>query len=213
MENRYTELKKENDILLNELPDSYKFIALNYIKKARGYGVRGIDTESKIKLVLMNMRDASEEGVDINIYIPNQTTFIESEIQQLSKSVKDPDRLKTIILTIVVVLLFGGWGAFNCYLKKDKPLETPTSFTVTKLMDQKVRLTWELVDYATNGYVIYYIDELEIKGPDFEVSNETNSFDININSKTNYTFYIYAKQTDLFLSSKTAVYIYDYRKA
>ena len=47
--NRYQELKKENDQLLNTLGDSYQRLATIYIKKARGFAVKNEDTEVKIR--------------------------------------------------------------------------------------------------------------------------------------------------------------------
>ena len=42
---RYKELIKENNNVLNALSDDYRKVGYNYVKKARGYAVKSLDTE------------------------------------------------------------------------------------------------------------------------------------------------------------------------
>ena len=49
---RYKELIKENNNVLNALSDDYRKVGYNYVKKARGYAVKSLDTEIRIKEVL-----------------------------------------------------------------------------------------------------------------------------------------------------------------
>ena len=62
--NRYQELKKENDQLLNSLGDSYLRLATIYIKKARGFAVKNEDTEVKIRDTLYILKKYSDDEIN-----------------------------------------------------------------------------------------------------------------------------------------------------
>ena len=54
---RYKELIKENNNVLNALSDDYRKVGYNYVKKARGYAVKSLDTEIRIKKVLEELKN------------------------------------------------------------------------------------------------------------------------------------------------------------
>ena len=56
---RYKELIKENNNVLNALSDDYRKVGYNYVKKARGYAVKSLDTEIRIKEVLEELTNLS----------------------------------------------------------------------------------------------------------------------------------------------------------
>ena len=83
---RYKELIKENNLAISYLSESYQRIVLAYTKKARGFGVKSLDTEVKIKKVIEEVTSYDEKNIDVNIAIPNMTDFIEERIKLISKA-------------------------------------------------------------------------------------------------------------------------------
>ena len=154
--NRYKELKKENDQLLNELGDSYQRLATIYVKKARGYAVRNEDTEVKIRDTLFILKKHSDDGAICSIAIPNESEFIESRVALLSKQYKDPDMIKGAIILAVLIILGIAWYMGSQYLSRKVAYSTPQNINVNILEDNKIEITWNQVMYA-NEYTIYYI--------------------------------------------------------
>lgn len=202
--NRYQELKKENDQLLNTLSDSYQRLATIYIKKARGYAVKAEDTEVKIRDTLYLLKKYSDEGALCNVVIKNESEFIESRVALLSKQYKDPEMIKGAIILVIIVLITIGWVMVSKYLSRQVYFEKPTSLLISNVDGNKVTLTWESVLYAKE-YSIYY-----------EVDDNTSStyysdkceFTFTLEEGKTYTFYVYVAENDLFGKSEEASVTY-----
>ena len=83
---RYKELIKENNEAISYLSDSYQRIVLAYTKKARGFGVKSLDTEVRIKKVIEEVTEFDQKNIDVNVAIPNMTDFIEERVKLISKA-------------------------------------------------------------------------------------------------------------------------------
>lgn len=152
---RYKQLIKENNDMLNKLGDSFRRIAYNYTKKARGYGVKGIDTEVKIKAVLEELTTYDENHLDANIIIPNMTEYIESHIKQLSKAPNISIKIKEVLAVSALILCIIGYFVLNSYLNRKRPLGVPTDAIVeVDLTSDYFRLIWEENPLASEGYTI-----------------------------------------------------------
>lgn len=152
---RYKQLIKENNDMLNKLGDSFRRIAYNYTKKARGYGVKGIDTEVKIKAVLEELTTYDENHLDANIIIPNMTEYIESHIKQLSKAPNISIKIKEVLAVSVLILCIIGYFVLNSYLNRKRPLGVPTDAIVeVDSTSDYFRLIWEENPLASEGYTI-----------------------------------------------------------
>lgn len=152
---RYKQLIKENNDMLNKLGDSFRRIAYNYTKKARGYGVKGIDTEVKIKAVLEELTTYDENHLDANIIIPNMTEYIESHIKQLSKAPNISIKIKEVLAVSALILCIIGYFVLNSYLNRKRPLGVPTDAIVeVDSTSDYFRLIWEENPLASEGYTI-----------------------------------------------------------
>ena len=58
---------KENNEAISYLSDSYQRIVLAYTKKARGFGVKSLDTEVKIKKVIDEVTRFDQKNIDVNV--------------------------------------------------------------------------------------------------------------------------------------------------
>lgn len=152
---RYKQLIKENNDMLNKLGDSFRRIAYNYTKKARGYGVKGIDTEVKIKAVLEELTTYDENHLDANIIIPNMTEYIESHIKQLAKAPNISIKIKEVLAVSALILCIIGYFVLNSYLNRKRPLGVPTDAIVeVDSTSDYFRLIWEENPLASEGYTI-----------------------------------------------------------
>lgn len=152
---RYKQLIKENNDMLNKLGDSFRRIAYNYTKKARGYGVKGIDTEVKIKAVLEELTTYDENHLDANIIIPNMTEYIESHIKQLSKAPNISIKIKEVLAVSALILCIIGYFVLNSYLNRKRSLGVPTDAIVeVDSTSDYFRLIWEENPLASEGYTI-----------------------------------------------------------
>lgn len=152
---RYKQLIKENNDMLNKLGDSFRRIAYNYTKKARGYGVKGIDTEVKIKAVLEELTTYDENHLDANIIIPNMTEYIESHIKQLSKAPNISIKIKEVLAVSALILCIIGYFILNSYLNRKRSLGVPTDAIVeVDSTSDYFRLIWEENPLASEGYTI-----------------------------------------------------------
>lgn len=207
--NRYQELKKENDQLLNSLGDSYLRIANIYVKKARGYAVKNEDTEVKIRDTLFILKNYSEEGAMCNVVIKNESEFIESRIALLSKQYKDPEMIKGAIILSVLILACVGWVLVNQYLSRKVYYEKPTTFIVSNVENNKVTLTWDKVSLAKE-YSIYY----KVDGKDSATYySEECEYTFPLEYGKTYTFYVYVAADDVFGKSEEATVIYTLNSA
>lgn len=204
--NRYKELKKENDQLLNELGDSYQRLATIYVKKARGYAVRNEDTEVKIRDTLFILKKHSDDGAICSIAIPNESEFIESRVALLSKQYKDPDMIKGAIILTVLIILGIAWYMVGQYLSRKVAYGTPQNINVNILEDNKIEITWNQVMYA-NEYTIYYIVE---ENTSAMYKSEENKYIFELEKNKEYTFYIYVPGNNLFKQSETASYTFKF---
>lgn len=204
--NRYKELKKENDQLLNELGDSYQRLATIYVKKARGYAVRNEDTEVKIRDTLFILKKHSDDGAICSIAIPNESEFIESRVALLSKQYKDPDMIKGAIILAVLIILGIAWYMVGQYISRKVAYSTPQNINVNILEDNKIEITWNQVMYA-NEYTIYYIVE---ENTSAMYKSEENKYIFELEKNKEYTFYIYVPGNNLFMQSETASYTFKF---
>ena len=203
--NRYQELKKENDQLLNSLGDSYLRVATIYLKKARGYGVKSEDTEVKIRDTLYILKKYSDEGALCNVVIKNESEFIEERIKLLSKQYKDPEMMKGAIILGIIVICSIAWVVVGKYLSRQVYFEKPTGFIVSEVVDNKVTLTWNSVMYAKE-YSIYYKVEGESSSTYY---TEKCEYSFVLEKGKTYTFYLYVDENDLFGKSEEVSVTYD----
>lgn len=202
---RYKELKQENDQTCTTLSDSYQRVALAYIKKARGYAVKNSDTEIKIKETLSILEDYDTRRVPYNIAIPDVTGFIEPQIKLLSKQVKDVDKVKSIIAVGIFILAIALWAGISIWSKKETLLETPINLQTT-ITEDGIKLFWDAVEFADEGYITYYVDSNGRESARYKTMNLY--YEYNIDTDKTYTFYVCAIKTDILGQSKAAVYDY-----
>lgn len=195
-DNRYQELKKENNEILSHLTLSYQALANIYIKKARGYACKTVDTELKIQDVLKKLEDYSIRNVSINIVIPSETEFIESNISNLSKEVKDPNRYKTIIWLSIIIIAIIAWFVLSIWMKSETPNQSPQNLTIEIVESNKIKVTWDENKWATEGYYVWYVDSKNQKYGKYSIKE--NEFIITIEQNKSYTIYVQTIETEYF---------------
>lgn len=215
---RYKQLIKENNQTMTYLSDSYQRIANNYIKKARGYGVKSIDTEVKIKAVLEELSSYNQKNIDANIAIPNMTNYIEQHIQELSKAPNISFKIKEIVAVGILIILIAGYYVINCQFNKKKPLAAPQDVVISVIGDnQHFYLEWTHNPLAQNGYKVTIrnketnevIKTISIaKRVIDEKRQECNLTDIIYNPDIIYVFEIKTQETQNYGESEIATYIY-----
>lgn len=215
---RYKQLIKENNQTMTYLSDSYQRIANNYIKKARGYGVKSIDTEVKIKVVLEELSSYDQKNIDANIAIPNMTNYIEQHIQELSKAPNISFKIKEIVAVGILIILIAGYYVINCQFNKKKPLAAPQDVVISVIGDnQHFYLEWTHNPLAQNGYKVTIrnketnevIKTISIaKRVIDEKRQECNLTDIIYNPDIIYVFEIKTQETQNYGESEIATYIY-----
>lgn len=215
---RYKQLIKENNQTMTYLSDSYQRIANNYIKKARGYGVKSIYTEVKIKVVLEELSSYDQKNIDANIAIPNMTNYIEQHIQELSKAPNISFKIKEIVAVGILIILIAGYYVINCQFNKKKPLAAPQDVVISVIGDnQHFYLEWTHNPLAQNGYKVTIrnketnevIKTISIaKRVIDEKRQECNLTDIIYNPDIIYVFEIKTQETQNYGESEIATYIY-----
>lgn len=201
-DNRYQELKKENNEILSHLTLSYQALANIYIKKARGYACKTVDTELKIQDVLKKLEDYSIRNVSINIVIPSETEFIESNISNLSKEVKDPNRYKTIIWLSIIIIAIIAWFVLSIWMKSETPNQSPQNLTIEIVESNKIKVTWDENKWATEGYYVWYVDSKNQKYGKYSIKE--NEFIITIEQNKSYTIYVQTVETEYFGESDSS---------
>lgn len=213
---RYKELMKENDQILSYLSDSYQRIGSAYLKKARGYAVKSIDTELQIKKTLEELTSFDEKHIEQSIAIPNMTNYIEENVRKLSKAPTHRYKIKEIIAVTIFILVIAGYFVANCYLNKKKPIASPANVVVTVLpSDQRFQLFWDNDENATNGYhIVIYRDDEEIfardvkKNVDTVTSKQFYISDVIYEEGKQYRFEITVKETTYFKESAPTIINY-----
>lgn len=211
---RYKQLIKENNDVLNVLSDSYRRIGYNYVKKARGYGIKSLDTEVKIKKVLEELTEYDTLNHEANIVIPNMTNYIESHIKELSKAPTLKFRIQEIVAVTIFLLCIVGYFVINIILNRPSPLATPTNITST-YAEETFILSWDGNLYAEEGYyVVVYIDDVKQMEKSIKLSVDSVTQkqyaripEVKIEQGKTYKFEIYAKETKEFKQSEKAIYI------
>lgn len=212
---RYKQIIKENNELLNALGDSYRRIAYNYTKKARGYGVKNIDTEVKIKAVLEELTSYEEQRLEANIVIPNMTEYIESHIKELSKAPNISIKIKEIIAVGILLLCLVGYFVLNAYFNRKRPLGVPSD-TVVKVVEVADKnyfcLMWEENPLASEGYTIKVYKEdgsmepytkIIRKNVDANTGKQLSEIrEIGYDGVSTYIFEIVANSTDKYNESE-----------
>lgn len=213
---RYKELIKENDQTISYLSNSYQTIALAYTKKARGFGVKSLDTEVKIKKVLEELTTYDTKYIEVNIAIPNMTVYIEEHIKLISKAPSKKYKIQEIIAVSLLILGIIGYFIINRACSKEIKLGEPINVVidVNATKNNCFYLTWQANEYADNGYTmkIYKDDvlekEVQIAKQVKDVSDEfvgTQYYQTDIIYKNGsvYKFEIYANATTDFGQSET----------
>ncbi|MCI6716357.1 MAG: hypothetical protein SOZ32_03365 [Bacilli bacterium] len=201
-DNRYQEIKKENDILLSHLSNRYQNVANIYIKKARGYAIKNVDTELKIQNVLTKLEDYDRRNVSFSIAIPNETEFIESNIKELSKQVKDQNRWKTILGLSLIGLFIIAWFVINIWMRQETPNQTPQNLKYEVISPTEVKISWDINNFATEGYYVWMVDDTNKKTGPFEISE--NEYIFIVEENKTYIFYVQTIATELFGKSEPA---------
>lgn len=199
MDSRYLPLKKENDQSMSYLGDEYKRIAEIIVKKARGFAAKSVDTEVKIKDILLELSSFESKNVSASIAIPNLTNYVETKMKNFSKKYIDVDQIKGIIAVVILLVVSCAWIIVGHYLGRSVSLDAPKDFHISKVEDNKVTLSWTADDF-TNEYVIYYKDNRGNVSASRTISATTYTFELEL-GKT-YTFYLYGKETEVFTRSK-----------
>lgn len=210
MSNRYQQLKKENNLTLSYLSDSYQQLANIYIKKARGYAIASEDTEIKIKIVLTELTKYDTEGIHISQSIPNQSEYIEKNIKLLSKKYHNPEQIKGIIWVAVLIIASIAWIAVGKYFARTVAYDAPKEFHIARTVEKndklEITLKWREVANAS-AYVVYY----EVDGnKSAERTVETTEYTFTLSKGQSYTFYIYTKSNSVFAQSETSSITYQY---
>ena len=203
---RYKNLRQENSQLLEQLSPSYKMLANTYIKKARGYATKTIDTEQKINDVLLELKNYDEQNLQKALAIPSDTVYIEGKIELLSKEFKDPNRWKTIIWLTVIGICFLAWFVISIWMRQDTKNQTPSNLKYEIVDTEHIQITWDGINLATEGYYVWMIDENGKKYGNYEVSDTTYIFKVDLTKE--YTFYVKTRATDYLAESNEAVVKY-----
>lgn len=205
---RYSEIKKENDLLVSHLTGNYKRIADIYIKKARGYAVKNVDTELKIQDALKELEEKNFRKVPYNTFISDETKFINGQIEKLSKQVKDPDRIKTIIGVSLIAIFIIGWGVINFWMRQKSSIPQVQNVQYELVSSSKLKLTWNESDFAVNGYIIWSEDlNGEIVQGKYNVKECNYVFKIEEDKA--YKFFVQVKDSDYYKSSTPVEIIYN----
>lgn len=205
-DNRYQELKNENNEILSHLGPTYQNIANIYIKKARGYATKTIDTELKIQDVLKKLEDYDFRNVSISSVIPSDTVFIEDNVSKLSKELKDPNRYKTIIWLVVIALVIIAWFVLSIWMKSDTSNLSPTNVTYELISPTKIKIKWDENKLATEGYYVWYVDSNNVKKGKYETIN--TEFIFTIEEGKSYTFYVQTIKTEYLAESDPSMLKY-----
>lgn len=214
---RYKQLIKENNDELNQLSDSFRRIAYNYTKKARGYGVKSLDTEVRIKEVLDELTSYDEKHLDANIVIPNMTEYIEAHIKLLSKAPHFSIKIKEIIAVSILILCIIGYFVLNAYLNRKMPLGVPSDAIIEVAEpDKYFRISWSENPFAEEGYEIKIYKKDVAMEP--IIKNITKSVidgkqiceikELSYDGTSIYIFEIKAKATDEYKESEVLTLTY-----
>lgn len=198
---RYTELKNQNNETLKHLSPAYQNIANIYVKKARGYAIKSVDTELKIQIVLSKLEDFDMRNVKYNIAIPNDTEFVEGNIKELSKQVKNPDLVKSIVGISIIVVAILAWVVISVWMRQETPNQAPTNFICEKVSDTQIKISWDKGEFATEGYYVKYKTEDGIEKGFFHTL-ETSYIFVDMDTSKTYTFYLKTRETNLFGESE-----------
>lgn len=197
MDKRYFELKKENDQVVMYLTDSYKNLAEVLVKKARGYANKSIDTEVKIKNILLELRNFDESRINFNVAIPVMNDYIEAKMRNFAKRNDQSERIKGIVATTIFLVVLVAWIGFGLYMGRSNKLDAPKNLKVD-LVGNELIVSWDHVDMATN-YEIYYTDSTGNTSATRTIKDNRYSFDYK--TGVSYTFYIKALGSQIISSS------------
>ncbi len=213
--NRYKELINENNERVSYLGDSYKRVADIYVKKARGYGIKSIDTEVRISEVLEELEGYNNKGIDVNIAIPSLTTYVEENVQKLSKAPSFVPKLKEIIAVSIFLLCLIGYFVISGIFNKKAELAAPTNISVVLEADKSFYITWIHNELATEGYYLEVYDgdnnllkEVDVPMRVQEGRQYVALKDLIYQEGTVYTFKIICEETDNYAESEEAIYVY-----
>lgn len=210
--NRYNELKKENDVKLETLTDSYKHIARTYVLKARGYAEKTLDTEARIKDVLDELLDACEQQIPVFVKVPDMSGYIESKINLLAKRSNKKEKVKSIVFTVLFIGFILSVIILGLYFRSGNYLDKPDNIK-HEVIDGSFTISWDIDKNASAGYIIYYeTSGLTTKDEsiivELPLDSERASYTFNdIDLTKEYTFYIQASQVTS-NTNESAIIIY-----
>lgn len=207
-DNRYIELKKENDEILIHLSPAYNHLGTIYIKKARGYAVKSVDTELKIKDVLLKLEDFDMRNVQYNIAIQDETLFIESNVKELSKQVKNTERTKAIIGISLIVLAIISWFVISIWMRQDTPNEAPQNVVCEKVSESSIKVSWDQGSFASEGYLVMALCSDGTKLGYYHTIDTSYTF-LELDTNKVYTFYVKTVETELFDESPDSQVVYN----
>lgn len=201
-DSRYKNLREENDKIVMQLTGKYQHLANTYVKKARGYAIKNIDTEMKINDTLLELDDYVTRNVSYENVIPNDSSFIESHVNLLSKELKDPNRWKTILGLTLIGLFILVWVIISIWMRQETPGKPPKNLSIEKISNTQVKVSWDEVDFATEGYLVWKVDSNGHVEGKYHTLMLEYTFDVEEN--LNYTFYVQTKKTEYLGESKAA---------
>lgn len=190
---RYKQLVKENNDRMKTFGQEYASVAQTYLKRARGYAAKTIDNENKIKKTLESLALNELHQVNLHVLIPNLTNYIELEVAKLSKKVVNrKEQIQSIVAITILMLVFLSWIIVDIAFRKTTPLQTPQNLAITELENNQVRVQWDAVPNASNGYCIYYEKEgIAYTKQEIVATSAILTFPTD---KGTYTIYLYAKK-------------------
>ena len=122
-----------------------------------------------------------------------------------------------IIFTTIFITLILGVIGFGLWLRSDNFLEKPKNIEHI-VVDNKITISWDVDEFASQGYTIYHNESKEEILVEQPKSNNRVSYTFEgLDLTKEYTFYIYANEVRsnnsdsavvLYFGSKTAEYKY-----
>ena len=152
--------------------------------------------------VLTKLEDYDRRNVSFSIAIPNETEFIESNIKELSKQVKDQNRWKTILGLSLIGLFIIAWFVINIWMRQETPNQTPQNLKYEVISPTEVKISWDINNFATEGYYVWMVDDTNKKTGPFEISE--NEYIFIVEENKTYIFYVQTIATELFGKSEPA---------
>lgn len=165
MNNLYKNLKKNNNLLINETTGEYAIFLNNFVNKVRKYAIKSQATENTLKEIIQEIIDAYHQNIRFSSFIPNKEEYINNKLEKFTKAYKTKYSVKeTIIITLCSVFLIG-FMILSIILKQPVDFETPKEVKVEEgiFYFQEVKYAKEYIIRCTNasGHILrdIYLDD------------------------------------------------------